>query len=133
MGKIKHKAARKVTSDLRERGASAKREFRQRLKWLFGNACVVCGYNRTLKALEFHHIDPDSKRYSVSQGVKNYEWDDVVREAMKCVLVCANCHRELEDEVATLEDAHIEKQHRIIAKNLKQLPDCACGTCEVTR
>jgi hypothetical protein len=28
-----------------------------------GGACVLCGYSRCLRALDFHHFDPTNKRF----------------------------------------------------------------------
>lgn len=35
----------------------------------FGGACALCGYARTVRALEFHHLDPGSKRFGIGGGV----------------------------------------------------------------
>ena len=59
-----------------------------------GGKCVICGYNRCSSALDFHHIDPSSKDFVISQ-YSNRSWDIVVNELDKCILVCSNCHREI--------------------------------------
>ena len=62
-----------------------------------GGACLICGYSRNLKALQFHHLDPAEKRLALSgQGV-TYSVEVLREEARKCVLLCANCHAEVED------------------------------------
>ena len=60
-----------------------------------GNKCQCCGYNKCTQALEFHHIDPSQKDFGL--GAKGYtrSWDKNKEELDKCVLVCANCHREI--------------------------------------
>lgn len=61
-----------------------------------GGRCCICGYDRFLGALEFHHLDPNEKRLGLSgQGV-TYSLERLRSEARKCVLVCANCHAEVE-------------------------------------
>lgn len=60
-----------------------------------GGKCVCCGYNKHITALEFHHIDPQNKSFSFGR-YNVCRWDDIVIELRKCVLVCANCHREIE-------------------------------------
>lgn len=60
---------------------------------MFGGACKLCGYNKYCGALEFHHRDPDLKLFGLGKITR--KWDDVVAEAAKCDLLCANCHREL--------------------------------------
>ena len=62
-----------------------------------GGCCVNCGYSRCLEALEFHHIDPSQKDFSLS---KKKVFSDTVRQELdKCILVCANCHREIHSEL----------------------------------
>lgn len=65
-----------------------------------GGACVICGYDRHIQALQFHHRDPASKRFGVaSRGVAR-SLADARSEAAGCVLLCANCHAEVEAGVA---------------------------------
>ena len=62
-----------------------------------GGKCCICGYNKTNSALEFHHIDPSKKEYAIARGgIKKKKKKDL-REVQKCILVCANCHREIHD------------------------------------
>jgi hypothetical protein len=63
------------------------------LKGLFGGKCGVCGYNRCSAALDFHHIDPSQKKFVLSQHLTR-AMPALIAEAMKCELLCANCHRE---------------------------------------
>ena len=60
-----------------------------------GGKCQCCGYNKCSQALEFHHTDPLQKDFGL--GAKGYtrSWDKNKQELDKCVLVCANCHREI--------------------------------------
>jgi transposase-like protein len=67
-----------------------------------GGACVICGYSRAIHALEFHHLDPEQKRLALSAQGVTYSLDVLRAEAQKCVLLCANCHREVEHGVASL-------------------------------
>ena len=58
-----------------------------------GGKCIKCGYNKCIAALEFHHLDPNEKDVDYA----NYKWifsDKLKSELDKCVLLCANCHRE---------------------------------------
>lgn len=69
-----------------------------------GQKCVECGYSKYYGALEFHHIDPRKKDFSISQ-MKSYSFDNIVKEELdKCVLLCANCHREVESGIIILTD-----------------------------
>ena len=58
-----------------------------------GGCCEICGYNKCIEALEFHHKDPDQKDFSLSG--KSWALDRLIEEANKCLMLCANCHREV--------------------------------------
>lgn len=74
---------------------------RRRLKELAveykGGKCELCGYNRCIKALEFHHTDPSEKDFAISQDGHTKSWEKIRTELDKCIIVCANCHREIHD------------------------------------
>ena len=59
-----------------------------------GGCCSVCGYNKCADALDFHHLDPTLKSFSISTNGHTRSWDVLKKELDKCVLLCANCHRE---------------------------------------
>ncbi len=99
---------------------NCKREIRQKLKELFGGCCQVCGYARTPKALEFHHVNAKHKESSVSRMVAMSGYHGALEEAMKCILVCANCHREVEEGLATVPREMIRKQIAIVVNNLER-------------
>lgn len=61
-----------------------------------GGACEICGYKKSIAALEFHHKDPSTKEFALSGGGLTRSITIMRKEAAKCQLVCANCHRELE-------------------------------------
>lgn len=67
-----------------------------------GGACVLCGYSRSLAGLQFHHVDPSEKAFSLSQEGVTRSLARARAEAAKCVLLCANCHAEVEAGVARL-------------------------------
>jgi len=59
-----------------------------------GGKCEICGYNKCLAALDFHHKNPKEKEFNISKkgtnGIENSK-----KEVDKCLLVCSNCHREI--------------------------------------
>ncbi len=59
-----------------------------------GGKCEICGYNRCVQALEFHHLSED-KDFGISDKGYTRSWEKVKKEIDKCILVCSNCHREL--------------------------------------
>ena len=67
-----------------------------------GGKCELCGYDKNISALEFHHTDPDKKDFTIS-GFK-CGWIDLQRELDKCIMICANCHREIHNPHSTKDN-----------------------------
>lgn len=66
----------------------------KRLANLKLNGCALCGYNKCSRALDYHHIE--KKSFSLSRkGIKGHTNKEIADEIAKCILLCANCHREL--------------------------------------
>jgi len=71
----------------------------------FGGDCMRCGYNpiadssKSLGAIEFHHRNPEEKEFALGTKGMARSWEKCLKEAKKCDMVCANCHRELHDEM----------------------------------
>ncbi len=63
-----------------------------------GGKCIRCGYSKSIWALEFHHRNRDEKNRKISRLLLN-KWEIILEEIEKCDLVCANCHREIEEEI----------------------------------
>lgn len=84
-----------VASTIRNKWAvvDARRKLKARAIEYKGGKCERCGYNRCHEALEFHHRDPAAKSFSISTGIYR-RWDTLRRELDKCMMICANCHRE---------------------------------------
>jgi hypothetical protein len=59
-----------------------------------GGKCVLCGYSRCNRALEFHHLDPRAKKFQITSHTRSLA--KLRAEAGKCVLLCPNCHAEVE-------------------------------------
>lgn len=74
-----------------------------------GGKCSICGYSKCLSSLEFHHLDNSKKEFGISKKGYTRSWQNVSKELEKCILVCANCHREIHEGVAAL-DGNIEMQ-----------------------
>ena len=75
-------------------------EWRRRAKRILieeaGGRCILCGYDRCVAALQFHHVDPAQKSFGLGSRGLARSIDKLRAEAKKCVLVCANCHAEVE-------------------------------------
>jgi hypothetical protein len=66
-----------------------------------GGKCRLCGYSRCLAALEFHHVNPATKKFGLSRrGARSIA--TLRSEVRKCVLLCSNCHAEVEAGAAEL-------------------------------
>ena len=79
-----------------------RRDKKTKLVEQFGGKCIVCGYKKYVGALDFHHTDPKNKEFALSVKGLSYSWGSLLREARKCVLVCKNCHMEIEAGITAL-------------------------------
>lgn len=62
-----------------------------------GGKCERCGYDKCVQALQFHHLNPDEKDFAISG--KSYSFERLKKEVDKCIMVCANCHIEIHEEL----------------------------------
>ncbi|MBI2406252.1 MAG: HNH endonuclease [Candidatus Harrisonbacteria bacterium] len=69
---------------------------------MFGGKCMVCGYKKYIGAMDFHHVNPANKSFALSVKGLCYSWDTILKEASKCVLLCKNCHAEVENGLIKL-------------------------------
>ena len=67
-----------------------------------GGKCALCGYDRHTGALAFHHLDPSTKSFDLGRVGVSLSLARARAEARKCVLLCSNCHAEVEGGFATL-------------------------------
>ena len=65
----------------------------------FGGKCEMCAYDKCLRSLEFHHLDPSAKSFEISKGSRSNSYESLLKETKKCILVCSNCHCEIEDGI----------------------------------
>jgi hypothetical protein len=62
------------------------REYKKTLK------CEICAENHPA-CLDFHHIDPAEKKFSIGRMKDFMSWRLLKEEIAKCRVLCANCHR----------------------------------------
>lgn len=55
--------------------------------------CQKCGEKRPY-LMEFHHINPQNKKNTIAHMIKSSSLQNLKEEIEKCVVLCANCHRE---------------------------------------
>jgi len=75
---------------------------KKKLVEMFGGKCKICGYKNYVGALDFHHLESSKKEFSLSVRGLSYAWDTILKEAKKCVLLCKNCHTEVENKIIKL-------------------------------
>ena len=96
-----------IKAATREKRSSMKKEWRAFKATLF---CTKCGFNHSA-ALDFHHVDPNTKLDSVTRLVTDGRYKAALEEVKKCVVLCANCHR---------IHHHYERQAKKSAKKKKK-------------
>jgi len=71
---------------------------------LLGGQCAKCRYDKSQIPLEFHHINRAEKEHTLSPLISHGgSHEEIYYEINKCILLCANCHREFESSVWTCE------------------------------
>jgi hypothetical protein len=75
------------------RVTQSRQKTKKRAVALMGGKCRICGYDRCIAALTFHHINPNEKELEL--GSYSIAWSCVERELKKCILVCNRCHVEI--------------------------------------
>jgi len=100
-------AHKRVYADRREYMMMAvskrRRMIKERIVSYKGGKCVLCGYKKCIWALDLHHLDETQKMFGLSASGLTRSWERTRAEADKCVVLCANCHREVHAGVASLE------------------------------
>ena len=115
---------------------NSRTRLKERLLYVMGGKCQICGYDKCQHALEMHHINPEEKEFSIGQNT-NLATEKVLNEAKKCVLVCANCHREIEYGLCNIEliSSYSEEKAQEVLKELRKTkegaakPDLFCSEC----
>ncbi len=81
--------------------AKRRKTLRQKAIEYKGGVCKLCNYNKCVEALEFHHFT-NEKNFGISQKGYTRSWEAVRKELDICILLCANCHREVENGITQL-------------------------------
>lgn len=122
-------------------GSKATTEFRKRRKSnlikVSGNKCCLCGYDKIAGSLEFHHLDPSKKSYGIASCGTCHDLETDLQEIQKCILVCANCHREIHSGLYPIEvleekrifDENVASQLREEKRKLSEKTYYYCKNC----
>ena len=82
--------------------------YRQRIKIAlveaFGHKCANCGLVDDHRLYDFHHINPEEKEFGIANSSTTRSKQAYANEAKKCIMLCANCHRRIENGLITLDD-----------------------------
>lgn len=95
-----------------------------------GGCCQICKYSKCPEALEFHHIDPNEKEFGFGKIVANPSSQyRIAKELEKCILLCANCHREFHNGDTELPTEYQAFNTELfIAERKRSEDDCPiCG------
>ena len=68
-----------------------------------GGACRACGLTEPAAALQFHHLDPATKSFNIGAARTSKGVQALLHESRKCLLLCANCHGEVEAGILQVE------------------------------
>ena len=64
----------------------------------------ICGYNKCGKALHYHHLDRKTKKFNISRiASTSIAKKSLDEELKKCIILCANCHAEVEDGISNID------------------------------
>ena len=84
-------------------------ECRGILKTIKSKGCSICGYNKCVDAIDFHHIELKNRKdrdvgRMVSGINSKAKIRRIIEEVSKCIILCANCHRELHSNSGDLRN-----------------------------
>lgn len=85
---VLNKADRKLRKSRRDQLNTLKAEL--------GGRCSICGYNKSLYPLQFHHKNPDTKDFDIMTAETRLSIAKIAAELRKCILICRNCHIEIQ-------------------------------------
>jgi len=99
-----------------------------------GGECQECGYSRSVQALEYHHITPETKLYEPSKIIKDGLLDKILIELPKCILVCSNCHKEIHAGILELPEHYKVFDSQYFHEHSHEILDnCPiCGALKLT-
>lgn len=78
-------------------------KLKEKAREYLGGKCCICGYSKCSRALSFHHKDRATKSFGITNSYMR-SWLDLKKELKKCILVCANCHMEIESGLIKLNN-----------------------------
>ena len=100
--------------------------FRKRIKIAlvegFQHQCTCCGLVDEPQLYDFHHLNPEEKTFGIASASTTRSRQAYADEAKKCIMVCANCHRRIENDLIDLNDFNLiyfdEETYNRVLKDL---------------
>lgn len=104
---------------------------KERIIYVMGDKCALCGYDKCQSALELHHLNLEEKDFTIGSNT-NRAWLTVRDEIKKCILVCANCHREIHSDLINkqLKNSFNEERAREIDNIVEQIKTKQISYCK---
>ena len=99
---------------------------------VFDSKCCICGFDKWQSALEFHHVNPEEKDFSLTTNSTTKAIEKQLAEMKKCILVCSNCHRGIHSNILTVPENWKDFYNDDIAQQLiedTQAKKYYCITC----
>lgn len=92
---------------------NSRKRLKEKLVAYKGGKCEICGYDKCIIALDFHHLDPNEKDFNIGGGAA-ISFEKCKKEVDKCILVCSNCHREIHYEEYLKKQKELEEKEKSI-------------------
>jgi len=103
---------------------------KKRIVKAMGSKCVCCGYNKCNRALKLHHLDPEKKEFGFGRIMANPKsWAKIVIELRKCILVCGNCHEEINEGITPVPKKCSRFDETFVTYK-KIMPQTYCPVCK---
>jgi len=102
-----------------------RRNLKKKLVDYKGGKCEICGYDKCMRAMQFHHKDPSQKDFGIGQrNISDIE--KLKKEIDKCQLLCSNCHSEVHEIESLERDRKLEDELKIPRRDGKR----KCTSCD---
>ena len=98
--------ARHIATSSREEATTVgyRRRLKRRAVEYLGGLCAGCARSWPHQVFEFHHLDSTTKDFGISEDGIARSWEKTERELQKCVMLCANRHREVHAGARRIEE-----------------------------
>lgn len=92
-------------------------EMKEKAAAFLGGKCCVCGYNKCVNVLSFHHLF--DKKFHISLRYQT-TWEKLEPELKKCILLCSNCHTEVHAGFTVLTASHLNTNAHVAQTRMEQ-------------